>query len=418
MEKLGDSIINELETAEDAVCKAWGKYRQQRTMSLLRTPSNLHFRVAFTEAYYDKTLDFAASSSEAIQERLAGAHEDGAIALDVNTAVPGCADLWLEEMRYRMAVAFLSSVWEKCSSELSKLFLSMKDAECSRRSRLRDLMIDTARRQEALWSALPAAIGPVLEEFVAWPMERKVVEDDVQWSIRERAQTLQLEEAERKKPGGDDAAQPRAASGLEGADDGDGNFELSSPLVSDLLCKAKVLEKRSPGMMSAWKVSVAVVTSDSFLQLFELPSSCKLHSGSAPEVAFQNLIPPVVVRPPAPPRPPRRRCFSRRARLAHALSVLPSSPPAPDLAGAQHGGRQGGRQVSLREVLVRSPGAVGIFRPAELHRVAEGRGEVSELVRNRGDEIRGRGVQDVYQNPEQEDAVSSDYPRGGNRLCE
>lgn len=26
MEKLGDSIINELETAEDAVCDAWGEY--------------------------------------------------------------------------------------------------------------------------------------------------------------------------------------------------------------------------------------------------------------------------------------------------------------------------------------------------------------------------------------------------------
>ena len=26
MEKLGDSIMNELETAEDEVCRAWGKF--------------------------------------------------------------------------------------------------------------------------------------------------------------------------------------------------------------------------------------------------------------------------------------------------------------------------------------------------------------------------------------------------------
>ena len=32
------------------------------------------------------------------------------------------------------ATAFLSCVWEKCSSELSKLFLSMKDAECKWRA--------------------------------------------------------------------------------------------------------------------------------------------------------------------------------------------------------------------------------------------------------------------------------------------
>lgn len=194
-------------------------------------------------------------------------------------------------MRYRMAVAFLSSVWEKCSSELSKLFLSMKDAECNRRNQIKDLLIKATQRQETLWLELPAAVSPILKDLTEWPMERKLVEDDVQYSIRERAQAIQRDEAERKKS---DEPQP-TAPGLTGVDEGDGNFELSSPLVSDLMCKAKVMEKRSPGMLGTWKVSLAVITSDSFLQLFELPPSCKLHPGSAPEVAFQNLIPPVVV---------------------------------------------------------------------------------------------------------------------------
>jgi hypothetical protein len=37
------------------------------------------------------------------------------------------------------------------------------------------------------------------------------------------------------------------------------------------------------------------VTADSFLHLFEVPSSAKLGSGSAPEVAFHALVPPVEV---------------------------------------------------------------------------------------------------------------------------
>ena len=74
-------------------------------------------------------LDFCRSSSGAVEDRLEAAHLGG-----VDVEVKGCADVWVEEMRYRMAVAFLSSVWEKCSSELSKLFLSMKDAECKRRT--------------------------------------------------------------------------------------------------------------------------------------------------------------------------------------------------------------------------------------------------------------------------------------------
>lgn len=210
---------------------------------------------------------------------------------DSNGEIKGCADVWVEEMRYRMAVAFLSSIWEKCSSELSKLFLSMKDAECSRRTEIKELMIKAAQGQERLWLGLPVVLKPIITELVEWPMERKEVEDDVQFSIRERAQSIQQDESERKEQ--HDAKSP--SPGLTGVQEGEGNFELSSPLVSDLLCKAKVIEKRGQGMMSAWKVSLAVVTSDSFLQLFELPPTSKLQPGSAPEVAFQNLVPPVVV---------------------------------------------------------------------------------------------------------------------------
>ncbi|KAL9184528.1 hypothetical protein ACHAXT_012498 [Thalassiosira profunda] len=257
MEKLGDSIINELEAAEGEVCKAW-------------------------DAYYQRALDWFGSSPDAAKAPASP---------NANAAVKGCSDVWVEEMRYRMAVAFLSSVWEKCSSELSKLFLSTKDTECNRRNQIKEIMIKATQRQERLWLGLPSTINPVLKELIEWPMERKEVEDDVQSSIRERAQSIQLEEVVHKKS---DDATP-TGPGLTGVTEGDGNFELSSPLVSDLLCKAKVLEKRGTGMMSSWKVSLAIITSDSFLHLFELPPTCRLHSGSAPEVAFQNLIPPVVV---------------------------------------------------------------------------------------------------------------------------
>lgn len=266
MEKLGDSIINELQAAEEEVCRAW-------------------------ETYYNRALEFFGSESETIGSRLAGARE-GTAPMDAESAVKGCADVWVEEMRYRMAVAFLSSVWEKCSSELSKLFLSTKDAECNRRNHIKELLIKTTQRQERLWIGLPSAITPILRELIEWPMERKAVEDDVQLTIRDRAQAIQLDEAEHKRPGDD--AKP-AAPGLTGVAEGAGNFELSSPLVSDLLERARVIERRGTGMMSSWKVTLAVITSDSFLHLFDLPSTCKLHSGSAPEVAFQNLIPPVVV---------------------------------------------------------------------------------------------------------------------------
>jgi len=262
MEKLGNSIMNDLETAEYEVCTAW-------------------------DTYHNRTLEFCGSTSDA--NRLRGA-SNGAT-FDFNISVKGCADVWVEEMRYRMAVAFLSSVWEKCSSELSKLFLSMKDEECIRRNQIKELIIKACQQQERLWLGLPSIVDPIIKELIDWPMERDLVEEDIQLSIRERAQAIQRDEEKNKKTCDNSKSN---ISGLT-ITEGDGSFELSSPLVSDLMCKAKVIEKRSPGMMTTWKLCLAVITSDSFLQLFELPSTCKLHSGSAPEVAFQNLIPPVVV---------------------------------------------------------------------------------------------------------------------------
>jgi hypothetical protein len=201
-----------------------------------------------------------------------------------------CLVQWIDEMRYRMSVAFLSSTWEKCSAQLSDLFSKLKDAECDRRNRIKELLIKATQRQERLWLGLPSTIQPVLKELIEWPMERKLVEEDVQSSIRARAQSILKEETEHKKAS---ETKPKP-NGLSGVDLNEGNFELSSPLVSDLMSKAKVIEKRS-GLMGAWKVTLGVVTSDNFLQLFELPANTKMQPGSAPEVAFQNLIPPVLV---------------------------------------------------------------------------------------------------------------------------
>lgn len=258
-------------------------------MNLHKSLTCFYYRVHLPrqDAYYNKTMEYSGSSTEALKARSKGAQIG--TNPDPNSAIE-CSDVWINEMRYRMAVAFLSSTWEKCSAELSKLFSNLKNAECDRRNRIKELLIKATQRQERLWLGLPSTIQPVLKELIEWPMEKKVVEEDVQSSIRARAQSILKEETEHKKVSD---AKPKP-NGLSGVDQNEGNFELSSPLVSELMSKAKVIEKRS-GLMGAWKVTLGVVTADNFLQLFELPFSSKLQPGSAPEVAFQNLIPPVIV---------------------------------------------------------------------------------------------------------------------------
>lgn len=206
--------------------------------------------------------------------------------------VENCSDVWVQEMRYRMSVAFLSTAWEKSSKELASLFGTLKSTECSRRFRLRELLIAFVNRQERLWMSLPSILAPVMKDLVDRPLDRESIEGEVQTNIRVRAQGLQKEEAKAKKLAGN---KEEAGPGLKGVDPTKGNYNLTSPLVSDLLVKANVIEKKSSGMMSSWKTTLAIVTADSFLHLFEVPSSAKLGSGSAPEVAFHALVPPVEV---------------------------------------------------------------------------------------------------------------------------
>ena len=197
-----------------------------------------------------------------------------------------CVDVWLVEMHYRVAVAYQSSAWEKASTELSKLFTSMKETECQRRSDLREYLVAFCQRQERLFISLPEIHSPVLQDLVGRPMDIDTLEVTVQSSIRKKAQFLQKEET--KKPG------KTTPTSLEGADSTDGTFMLESPLMSDMMCKSKVLEVRGSGLMGAWKCMLAVITADSFLHLFDVPSG-RVSSGSAPEVAFQALVPKVQV---------------------------------------------------------------------------------------------------------------------------
>jgi len=258
VEALGDAILKELAEAEHTVVEAWEKYFEIAVKSLS------------SGSKIGKKRDGAADSLEQIEPT-----EDS-------------VDVWLVEMHYRMSVAFLAACWDKASIELSRLFTSMKETECQRRFRLRELLISALQKKERLFVGLPSVLTPVLQDLVNRPMDSANIEDDVQTSIRLRAQSIQRSEmaVTKSKPEG---------LGLAGVDLDSGKFELTSPLTSDLLCKAKVIEKKASGMMGGWKIALAVVTADSFLHLFDVPSNMKVGSGSAPEVAFHALLPPVQI---------------------------------------------------------------------------------------------------------------------------
>jgi len=199
-------------------------------------------------------------------------------------------DVWLVEMHYRMSVAYLTTVWEKSSKELSNLFAGMKEMECNRRFRLRELLVLYTLRQERLWMAIPPLLKPVSDNLAERQMDTKAIEKDVSQSVREKAQELQKE---------DDAiltTDPMNGPGLAGVPEPEESFELQSPLMSDLLSKTEVIWRKSDKIMSVWKPCLACTTTDGYLHLFEIPPAAgNIVTGTAPEIAFQTLVPPVEV---------------------------------------------------------------------------------------------------------------------------
>ena len=69
--------------------------------------------------------------------------------------------------------------------------------------------------------------------------------------------------------------------------------ELAPPLLSELLCKANVIERKI-GVLG-WKTTLAISTADGFLHLFDLSSDLPVQSGSAAEVAFHALCPSIEI---------------------------------------------------------------------------------------------------------------------------
>jgi hypothetical protein len=216
-------------------------------------------------------------------------------------------DVWLAEMKYRVAVAYESALWEKASAELSRLFTRLKEVECQRRFRLADLLHSDMKKRECLFLSLPSILTPSLHEFSNRPMDHASIEDDVQTSIRIRAQQMKKAEVEAKKATSTTTSTGKhadnkkesspASSALNGIDTLQGKFELTSPLTSELLFKAKVIERKVAGVIfDGWKPSLAVVTVDFFLHFFDIVSGHhKIGCNSAPEVAFHTMLPPITM---------------------------------------------------------------------------------------------------------------------------
>ena len=182
-------------------------------------------------------------------------------------------------------MAYQNRAWEMGSAELARLFQTVKHEECRRRMNLRELLVAFVQRQQRLFLSLPPIHNPILEELAEMQTNRDDIEKELEAAIRDR--TLGL-----RRGMGTMSKDPSLRQGIGQATEEEGDFTLESPLNSELLRKAKVVEIRSTG--ATWKICLATITADSYLHMFDLPAD-RIKLGATPEAAFYALAPNVII---------------------------------------------------------------------------------------------------------------------------
>jgi hypothetical protein len=178
-------------------------------------------------------------------------------------------------MQYRVAVAYQNLAWEKGNEILTDLLAKVKEEEITRRMNLREYLVAFAQRQQRLFVSLPGIQNQVLEDLVGKEMTLEEMDKAVQAIIEERASRYKKNSVGSSTTTEDDFA----------------DFNLESPLSSDLLSKAKVVLRKGVGL--DWTLCLAVMTADSYLHMFDLDGP-KMKLSTPPEIAFTLLAPSLI----------------------------------------------------------------------------------------------------------------------------
>jgi hypothetical protein len=141
---------------------------------------------------------------------------------------------------------------------------------------LREFLVAFVQRQQRLFLSLPSIHNSVLEELVGKKLSTEEIERDLKALLKDDV---------------DSHVAPMV-----------GSTDLDSPLTSDLLAHATVVERRpltasgvtGIGNNSDWKIALAVMTADCYLHFFELEEHL-FTLATSPNSIFQELMPNVVV---------------------------------------------------------------------------------------------------------------------------
>ena len=204
-----------------------------------------------------------------------------ASALRNNTIV---RDGWLIEMLYREAVNVQVKILQQCGARLEEIWQAMHRIEVNRRIRLHEVMLDFMPRQRRLFLGLSPIPGPILNDLVEQRTDPQHLEEQLEDDIRKHMETLlKIDNAKRSH------IMNRSRASAPNFD------ELHGMLTGEffdngLLRAAKVAERKS-GVLGNWKTTLAVVTGDNYLHMFDVSFIPQVAVGCPAEAVFDLLLP-------------------------------------------------------------------------------------------------------------------------------
>ena len=198
-------------------------------------------------------------------------------------------DGWLIEMYYKSAVAYQRSVFGAADMELRNLFQEISTLEEMRFRKLHQVMLAFAPRQRRLFNQLPEQLKNVLENMVGLRIDEESLQKVLDESVKDRSRDHLKGSTAHKSSIMNRSRINAPAKNVENEVE-DMEKSFGSPFASPMILLSKIVELKSTGLASlvntAWKPSLAVVTSEGNLLVFETTGSA-----TTPPEAFKSLYP-------------------------------------------------------------------------------------------------------------------------------
>jgi len=193
-------------------------------------------------------------------------------------------DGWLAEMLYRQAVNSQVMILKKCGAGLEEISNSMRRIEVNRQARIHELLLDFMPRQRRLYLGLSSISAPILSDLTSLRVDNEQLGRQVEDALKQHMQVLLKEDsAQRSSIMNRSRAQAPNLEDLHGV--------LTGEFFDNGLLRAATIMERRSGVRGYWKPTLAVVTSDQYLHMFDLSFLPEVSIGTPPEFVFEMLLP-------------------------------------------------------------------------------------------------------------------------------